>query len=304
MMYTILVTGATGTVGSEVVKQLASLSSSSLNHVIVRAGVHSPNKSDKLKQYKTIEIAHMDYYKPETIANALQNIDKLFWLTPIAPDMAQISSDLIKEAKKNNVKHLVKLSAMGSDIEPATTIMRLHRQEEKIIQESGIPYTFLRPVGFMQNFVNFFGQTIRNQNAFYLPAGEGRVSFIDARDIASVAVNTLVAANNDDDDDRQHIGKTYSITGDELLTYKQAAEILSEGVGKKINYVDISDEDARKAMKDIGLEDWLIEGMMDLYNMIRNDVYAAKITNTVKQITGKKPISLLQFAEDYAEFFR
>lgn len=303
MMYTILVTGATGTVGSEVVKQLASLSSSSLNHVIVRAGVHSPNKSDKLKQYKTIEIAHMYYYKPETIANALQNIDKLFWLTPIAPDMAQISSDLIKEAKKNNVKHLVKLSAMGSDIEPATTIMRLHRQEEKIIQESGIPYTFLRPVGFMQNFVNFFGQTIRNQNAFYLPAGEGRVSFIDARDIASVAVNTLVAANNDDDDS-QHIGKTYSITGDELLTYKQAAEILSEGVGKKINYVDISDEDARKAMKDIGLEDWLIEGMMELYNMIRNDVYAAKITNTVKQITGKKPISLLQFAEDYAEFFR
>ena len=83
----------------------------------------------------------------------------------------------------------------------------------------------MRPVGFMQNFINFFGQTIKNQNAFYLPAGDGKVSFVDVRDIAVVAVKTLVANDNDN----QHIGKTYGITGDELLTYKQAAEILYKG---------------------------------------------------------------------------
>ena len=296
-MNTILVTGAPGTVGSEVVKQLAS--SSSIDKKIIRAGVHSLNKVDKLKQYKTVEIVNMDYYKSETITNSLQNIDKLFWLTPLAPNTTQISSNLVKEAQKNDIKHIVKLSVMDADIEPATTITRLHRQEEKIIEESGIPYTFLRPVGFMQNFINFFGQTIKNQNAFYLPAGDGKVSFVDVRDIAAVAVKTLVA----NDDNNQHIGKAYGITGDELLTYKQAAEILSKEVGKKINYVNISDEEARKAMKGIGMENWLIDGMMELYNIIR-DGHAAQITNTVEQIVGQKPISFSQFAKEYAEFFR
>jgi len=297
-MDAILVTGATGTVGSKVVQQLA-LSSSSIDKKIIRSGVHSLNKVDKLKQYKTVEIVNIDYYKSETITNALQNIDKLFWLTPLVYNTTQISSNLVKEAEKNDIKHIVKLSVMGADIEPATTIARLHRQEEKIIEESGIPYTFLRPVGFMQNFINFFGQTIKNQNAFYLPAGDGKVSFVDVRDIAAVAVKTLVANDNDN----QHIGKAYGITGDELLTYKQAAEILSKEVGKKINYVNISDEEARKAMKGIGMEDWLIDGMMELYGIIK-DGHAAQITNTVEQIVGKKPLSFSQFAKEYAEFFR
>ena len=297
-MDSILVTGATGTVGSEVVKQLA-LSSSSIDKKIIRAGVHSLNKVDKLKQYKLVEIVNMDYYKSETITTALQNIDKLFWLTPLTLNTTQISSNLVKEAQKTDIKHIVKLSVMGADFETATTIARLHRQEEKIIVESGIPYTFLRPVGFMQNFINFFGQTIKNQNAFYLPAGDGKVSFVDVRDIAAVAVKTLVANDNDN----QHIGKAYGITGDELLTYKQAAEILSKEVGKKINYVHISDEDARKAMNGIGMEDWLIDGMMELYSIIK-DGHAEQITNTVEQILGKKPGSFSQFAKEYAEFFR
>jgi len=297
-MDSILVTGATGTVGSEVVKQLA-LSSSSIDKKIIRAGVHSLNKVDKLKQYKLVEIVNMDYYKSETITTALQNIDKLFWLTPLTLNTTQISSNLVKEAQKTDIKHIVKLSVMGADFETATTIARLHRQEEKIIEESGIPYTFLRPVGFMQNFINFFGQTIKNQNAFYLPAGDGKVSFVDVRDIAAVAVKTLVANDNDN----QHIGKAYGITGDELLTYKQAAEIISKELGKKINYVNISDDDARKAMKGIGIEDWLIDGMMELYSIIK-DGHAEQITNTVEQILGKKPGSFSQFAKEYAEFFR
>src|SRR6478672_12795378 len=121
-----------------------------------------------------------------------------------------MDSILVKEAQKTDIKHIVKLSVMGADFETATTIARLHRQEEKIIVESGIPYTFLRPVGFIQNFINFFGQTIKNQNAFYLPAGEGKVSFIDVKDIASVAAKILVS-NNDDNDDIQHMRKAYNL---------------------------------------------------------------------------------------------
>src|SRR6266508_6300648 len=110
---TILVTGATGTVGSEVVKQLVSLPSRYYN---IRAAVHSQNKADRFRQYREVEIINMDYNKPETIADALNHVDKLFLLTLPSPNMADISSSLVKEAKKkNDLKHIVKLSVLEAD---------------------------------------------------------------------------------------------------------------------------------------------------------------------------------------------
>jgi uncharacterized protein YbjT (DUF2867 family) len=141
---TILVTGATGTVGSEVVKQLAS--SGQRGQSAIRAAVHSQNKADKFKSdNKTVEIVNIDYNKPETIADALDHVDTLFLVTLPTPNMANISSSMVKEAKKNGVKYIVKLSVMKADAEPGFTVGRLHRQEEKIIEESGIPYRLWRP---------------------------------------------------------------------------------------------------------------------------------------------------------------
>jgi uncharacterized protein YbjT (DUF2867 family) len=229
----ILVTGATGTIGSEVVKQLASY-----NNNAIRAAVHSQNKVDKFKQYHTVESVNFDYNKPDTIANALTDINKLFLLTALDPNMEDIYSNVVQEAKKNGVTHIVKLSAEGADAEPGTIIGKIHRREEKIIEESGIPYTFLRPTGFMQNFVNFFGHTIKTQNAFYLPAGDGKASFVDARDIAAVAVKIL-QTKSDTKQQQQHENKAYHITGQEALSHSQAAETLSKVIGRKISYIDI-----------------------------------------------------------------
>jgi uncharacterized protein YbjT (DUF2867 family) len=296
---TILVTGATGTVGSEVVKQLMSSQSSS-SYNIIRAAVHSQNKADRFRQYRGVEIVNMDYSKPETIADALNRVDKLFLLTLPSPNMAHISSSLVKEAKKkNDLKHIVKLSVIEVDAEPGTTIGRLHRQEEKIIEESGIPYTFLRSGAFMQNFVNFFGQTIKNQNAFCLPTGDGKVSFVDVRDIAAVATDILLTKSNGS---QQHNNKAYDITGHDALSYSQAAEILSKVIGKKISYIDIPEEDARKGMKKMGMEDWLIDAIMEFYYIIKAG-HASRTTNAVEQITGRKPVAFEQFVRDYASSF-
>src|SRR5215467_2806512 len=183
---TILVTGATGTVGSELVRQLVNSGQN-----IIKAAVHSKKKADKLKLDKTLEIVNIDYDKPETIADALNNVDKLFLLTPPSVEMVDISSRLVEEAKNNSVKLIVKLSAMGADLEPGFTGGRLHRQAEEMIEGSRIPYTFLRPNAFMQNFVNRSGQTIKNQNAFYLPSGDAKISFVDIRDVAAVAAEVL-----------------------------------------------------------------------------------------------------------------
>ncbi|MFL6418163.1 MAG: SDR family oxidoreductase, partial [Nitrososphaeraceae archaeon] len=208
---TILVTGSTGTVGSEVVKQLASsISSSSGDNISIRAAVHSQNKTDRLKQFdnETVEIVDLNYTKPETVAAALNKVDKLFLQTLPVPDIAYSTSNLVKEAKKNGVKYIIKLSAMGADSEPRSTILQLHGKEEKIIEESGISYTFLRPPAFMQNFITQFGYTI-TQNAFYVPAGDAKMSFVDSRDIAAVAVRILT--NNNNGGSQQYVNKTYDV---------------------------------------------------------------------------------------------
>ncbi len=154
----------------------------------------------------------------------------------------------------------------------------------------------------MQNFINFFGQTIRIQNAIYLPGGEGRVSFVDARDIAAVATKILLANNNGTKINQQYENKKYGITGNEAISYSQAAEILSNVLGRRITYVNISEEDARNAMKKMGMEDWLIDALLEFYGVIRSgDV--SQSTTAVEQITGRKPISLEQFVGDYVSSF-
>jgi uncharacterized protein YbjT (DUF2867 family) len=300
---TILVTGATGTVGSEVVKQLVSSisSPSSSDQSIIRTAIHSQNNTDKLRQYgEAVEIVSMDYNKPETIAAALNSVCKIFLLTLPSLNMTGISSKVISEAKKNGVQHIVKLSVFGADAEPGIVIGRLHRQEEKMIEESGITYTFLRSSAFMQNFVNYYGYNIKAQNAIYLPAGEGKVSFVDARDVGAVAAKLLLSENNNGI--TQHENKAYLVTGPEALSYSQVTEIISEEIGKKISYIDTEEEDARKAMESMGIEDWLIDAILEeFYNTKVGN--RSKTTNTVEQIIGRKPISFAQFVRDYANYF-
>jgi uncharacterized protein YbjT (DUF2867 family) len=177
--------------------------------------------------------------------------------------------------------------------------MRQHRKAEKIIEESGIPYTFLRPNEFMQNFINFHGHSIKNNNAFYLPLENAKVSVVDVRDIAAVAVKTLT----ENGDNNRHNNKAYLITGPEALFYSQMAELLSNATGKKVSYVSISEEEARVAMKETGMDDWLINTISELSNYFKKG-YASQVSSAVEDITGKKPLSFSQFANDYAQLFR
>ena len=186
-------------------------------------------------------------------------------------------------------------------MEPATKpYARLHREAEKIIDESGIQFTFLRPNDFMQNFVNFYAPTIKTNGSFYIPGGDAKVSFVDVRDIAAVATKVLM---EHDESETRHFGKAYNITGPEALSYYQAAEILSNAAGKKINYVNIPEADARRGMNDMGMNEWFINIALELFDNYRKG-YASQISDAVESITGNKPISFAQFAMYYAGAFR
>src|SRR5215467_4042014 len=292
MVGTILVTGATGTVGGEVVKQLSSTGQK------VRASVRSATRVTSNDKLKDVELVKMDYNKPETLVTAFKDIDKLFLLTPSSPKAAEFAGNLVKEAKKAGIRRIVKQSVMGADSELDVAHLRLHRQAEKIIEESGIPFTFLRPNDFMQNFVNFYSPTIKSNNAFYLPAEDAKVSFVDVRDIAATAVKALT-----DDENGRHIGKAYTITGPEALSYSRVADILSNVKGKKISYVNVSEEDTRAGMKAMGWDDWLIDTTLQLFDLYRKG-YTSRVSSEVEEILGRKPISFTQFAKDYAQAFR
>lgn len=291
----ILVTGATGTLGSEVVRQLSSATPA----VNIKAALHSAQSIKKVKEEgDRVEVVLIDYNKPETLKEALNQVDKLFLLTPDVPNAHELASNLVIEAKKAGIRHIVKQSVMGADLEADVGTMRLHRQAEKIIEKSGIPFTFLRPNEFMQNFINFHSPSIKNNNAFYLPLEDAKVSLVDVRDIAAVAVKSLTEDRND-----KHDNKTYLITGPEAQSYHQAAEILSNATDKKISYVNISEEEARGAMKEMGMSDWIINTISELYDYFRKG-NASQVSSAVEEVTGKKPISFSQFAKDYAEAFR
>ena len=293
MAETILVTGATGTLGSEVVRQL-----SNSTDVNIKAAARSVEKIKNLEGDK-VKAVPIDYNKPESLKEALKNVDKLFLLTPDVPTAHELASNLVNEAKKAGVKYIVKQSVMGADEDADVGTMRLHRRAEKTIEESGMPYTFLRPNEFMQNFINFQGHSIKNNNVFYIPAQEAKVSIVDVRDIAAVAVEALT----DNNGNVIHKNKAHLITGPEAISYYQAADILTTETGKKIDYVSISDEDARGGMKEMNMNDWLINTILELYNYYRKG-NASYVSSAVEEVTGRKPITFAQFAKDYAETFR
>lgn len=285
MTNTILVTGATGNVGSQVVQQLIAAG------ITPRVAVRSLKKADTLKQAGA-EPVEMDLDKPETVQPAFEGVDNVFLVSPFVPNMVQLAAILVEAAKKANLKQVVRLSALS---QPGTTLSKWHGDVEKMIEDSGIPFTFLRPNGFMQNFVNSMADTIKTQNAFYMPIGDGKVSLVDTRDLAAVAVAALTNTG--------HENKAYDITGSEALSNQQVAAIFSQVLGKTINYVNVPEDAARQGMQNAGIPDVIVNALLELYASYKAG-QAATVSPVIEQVTGKKPISFEQFARDYAEAFK
>jgi uncharacterized protein YbjT (DUF2867 family) len=278
----ILVTGATGALGSEVVKQLKATSAPFKIAVTEKMTKAKANGS---------ETVLLDYTRPETFAPALEGVDTLFLLSPAGRTYLELP--LIDAAKQAGVRHIVKQSVIGAEAEDYIFGCG-HRASEKHIEASGIAHTFLRPNGFMQNFVNNLGQSIRDQGTFALPQADSRVSHVDARDIAVIAAMALTEPSEAD--------RTYTITGPESLSNFDIAAKLSAALDKDVAYIPVTDDETRKAMKTMGAPDELIEGFIDLMRHYREGK-AAIVTEDVESVTGRRPISFDHFARDYAPAF-
>lgn len=277
----ILVTGASGTVGSEVLKALAGTAAK------VRAGYRT--RAHNIPS--GVESVPLDFDDGDTVAAALMGVETVFLLST----MVAHERNVVDAAKRAGVKRIVKLSVNGADKE-AFTFARWHRGVEKHIEASGVPWTFLRPAGFMQNFFNYMGDSIRKQSAFYTATGStGSGAHIDARDIGAVAARVLTGDG--------HEGKVYELTGPRAIGYDEAAQILSKAAGREIKHVAITPGQFKQGALQMGMPEPYVDALVDL-----DAAYATgrlnEVTPVVKQLTGRDPITFEQFAKDYAGQFR
>ncbi len=282
MARTILVTGATGTVGSDVLRGLGGREG-----VQVRAAVRDKEKATALAG-PGVDLVWFDYNKPESMGPACRGVDAIFMVSPFTPDGVAQSLEFLRAAREAGVKYVVKLSVTPSlrDI----TVGKWHAAIDEALKKSGMAWTILLPGGFMQNFVKTSAP--RPDGNMYLPVGNSKGAFIDTRDIAAVAVKALTEPG--------HEGKEYALTGPEDLSYTEIAAIMSEVSGRQIRFVDVSPEAARQGMVAAHMPEWMIDVILEL-NAWAKGSQGGEITTTVKDVLGRPPHTFREFARDYAD---
>jgi uncharacterized protein YbjT (DUF2867 family) len=281
----ILVTGATGTNGRELVDELKK------RHVPFRAMLRDANKRSLLPE--GVDTVEGDFARPETLARALDGVDHAFLVSPSSEQSAELEKTFIAAAKNAGVAHVVKLSVIGADRNSLCRFQRFHREIEIELENSGMGWTNLRPNMFMQTTLSY-KPTIVSQNAIFASAGNSRISIVDVRDIAAIAAVALTEAG--------HEGKNYVITGPQALTHTEIAAHLSEALGKEVRYVDVPYSVTRDALLQMGIPTWQVEGIIELNDMYKRGE-AAGVTDTVRSVAKKEPIAFAQFARDFANMF-
>lgn len=277
----ILVTGATGTIGSRLVELLL------VDGEHVRALARDPEAA-RVTLGEDPEIVRGDFDDPDSLAAALAGADRLFLLTSRTPEPGgQLAHEraLIRAATRAGVGHVVKLSALGADERSPVGYARRHREAEVELAATSLAHTVLRPEGFMQNFI----ETVVG-GAFYTCAREGRVALVDTRDVAAVAAAVLA-------DPGPHAGRTYALTGPAAVSFDDAAAALSAAAGTDIRHISIPRADLVEAMTGAGLPPWFADDLAAQYG-----VFAAgrgeQPSGDVAAILHREPLSVQDFARE------
>jgi uncharacterized protein YbjT (DUF2867 family) len=187
----------------------------------------------------------------------------------------------------------VKLSQLHAEVNSPGRFLRYHAVVEAAIQATDLTFTFLRPNLYMQGLLNF-AQSIKEKSAFFAAAGEARISAVDVRDLADVAVAALT--------DSRHKNKSYSLTGPEALTFGEMADELSASLGRTISFVDVPPEAMRGALDGLGFPAWQADGLLEEFEMYRRGE-AAGIESGAADALGRSPRPFAEFARDYAPLF-
>ncbi|MBW3534890.1 MAG: SDR family oxidoreductase [Gemmatimonadetes bacterium] len=283
----VLVTGATGKVGGALVRLLADAGRD------VKAATRRPWAARERLGELADEVVELDYGRAETYDAAVEWADRLFVVAPpFHPRASDHMSSFVDWAVQAGVEHVVLLTAMGIETRDDLALRRL----ERLVEETGVAWTFLRPNIYMQNFQRgFLRREIQGEGTFHLPAGDARISLVDARDVAEVAARTLSG-------DR-HVGRAYTLTGPEAVDHHRVAAILGQAAGRDIRYVPTEDDAMCQRLLDLGWPAGHADVVVEFFHSIRGDE-RARVTGDVEEVLEHQPRGLEAFAREYAETWR
>lgn len=283
----ILVTGATGTIGSALAQQLAE------KGIPFRAMVRSIGNTGSLSSLKGVEIIAGDFNDPASVGKALQGIRKAFLLTNSSAEAEIQQTNFVMQARQAGVQHIVKLSQLAASLHSPVRFLRYHGAVEQKILESGMDHTFLRPNLFMQGLLAF-REPIIKKGMFFASVDNAKVSLVDIRDIAAVAAAALIT------DD--HINQVYDITGPESLSHDEIAATFSSVLGRPIKFVNVVPEEMRQAVLAAGFPQWQADGLIEDYaHYARGE--ASAISSAVREITGRQARDFNSFVKDHTQLF-
>lgn len=275
----ILVTGANGTTGSEVTRQLVASGRP------VRAFLRSRAKAAMLPK-SGVEIALGSFEDVASLDAAMKGVKAVYLISFDGPDQLALQANVIEAARRASVRMIARLSASSADPESPDVLIANHGKGDRQLARSGLGHVLIRPQWFDQNFLTYCpGGFIR------LPAGEARLPFIDVRDIAAVAIKALTEPGHD--------GKAYVLTGPEALSHAEVAAILSQATGKRFVYEDIAPEAYRRQLIEQGASALYADLILNLFERMRRRG-SAEIHDDVRKVLGRPAIGFRRFAEDYA----
>ena len=272
----ILVIGATGTVGAPLVAELLARGES-VKAATRNVATHLPSGAEPVR---------IDLADAGTFEVALADVDRLYLLSPAGRvDPLGTLKPLVEAAAARRIK-VVLQTAMGVDARDDIPFRRL----ELLLERSGTPFVILRPNWFADNFRTYWGAAVR-AGEIRLPAGDGKTSFVDARDIAAAATGALTSS--------EHDGKAFVLTGPEAFSYAEAAELLSDALGRRIAYRPV---DAKTFVAEAvagGVSPDYAELLAAIFHPVAEG-WAAVVTDGVETLSGKPPRSLQTSIADLA----
>jgi uncharacterized protein YbjT (DUF2867 family) len=273
----ILVTGATGNVGRQVVRRLAAAGEP------VRALTRHP---DKAALPSGVEVAQGDLTEPESLAAALDGVDRMY-LFPVTDAV----HDVLDLARSAGVRRIVVLSSSAADSDGG--IGRRHLLVERAVEATDMAWTHLRPGAFAANALWQCGPSIRAQGVVRLPYGDAAVAPIHEADIAAVATAALLQDG--------HAGRRYKLSGPESLTHREQVAVLGKAIGRDLEFVELTPEQAREQMIRF-IPEQVVDSLLALWADAVGK--PAPVLPTVEQITGRRPRTFAQWAAEHADQFR
>jgi len=282
----ILVTGATGNAGSQVVRALLEAGQD------VRAFVRDADSAYALFG-EAVEPAPGDFADRRSVRAALDGVEAVFLSGADHPRRVEWETAAIDAAVAAGVPRIVKLSSIAAEPGAPVAFWDWHGRVERHLRRSGIDAVVLRSSVYMSNL--FAGaEQVAGEGRLYAPAGDARIAMIDPRDVGAAAAAVLTTAGHD--------GRTYVLTGPEAITYDRVAAELSAATARHVEYIDVPDEDAKQGMIQAGMPELVAEQVVKVFVMLREGA-AEQVTTTVESLTGRPPRDFASFARDHAHLF-